>query len=148
MEFNDLNSAINYIKDQIPGVLNECSYDMQEIMINEIMKQIYEDHTPVEYNRTGQLMDTPQMVGIDNNSVTMEFVDNGDWRSVYEPHKHMNAFAEWEAGNVWGEGTNSSNGKYNYRPPTHIHEESTEKCKQEIPKKFKEYLRSRGITIE
>lgn len=148
MVFNSIEEVITYIENIIPGVLNECSYDMQEIMINEIMEQVYIGHSSESYPRTGQLLDSPQMVDINNNSVTMEFVDNGDWHSVFPPHEHMFAFAAEEAGTVWDKGTNSNTGEYKYKPATNIHEVSVNRCKAEIPPKLKEYLISMGIPIE
>lgn len=148
MEFKSIDEIVAYIESVIPSVLNECSYDMQEIMIDEIMKQIYKHHVPKEYDRTGQLLDTPQLVDISNNSVTMEFLDNGGWKSVYEPYEHINAFEAWEEGKVWGEGTSSNKRIFKYRPATNIHEASLNKCENEIPNKFKSYLQNMGIPIE
>lgn len=148
MDFNSIDEAIAFIENAIPNALNECSYDMQEIMIDEIVKQVYKGHTSESYPRTGQLMDTPQMVEITNDSVTMEFVDNGDWHSVFPPHEHMFAFAAEEAGKVWDKGTNSNTGEYKYKPATNMHEASFNRCQNEIPNKLKEYLLSTGIPVE
>lgn len=148
MEFNSVQDAINYVKNQIPSALNECSYDMQEIMIDEIKEQIYNARPNNTNTRTGQLMDSPQMVEITGNSVTMEYTDSGDWHSVFPPHEHMDAIYANEFGHVWAPGTNSDIGEYNYYPATNLVDESYNKCEQEIPNKFKEHLIRMGIPIE
>lgn len=148
MVFNSIDEAIAYVENAIPGVLNECSYDMEEIMRNEIMEQVYRANSPNVYSRTGQLMDSPQMVNINNNSVTMEFTDNGSWNSVFPPYQHMFPLQLFEEGKVWDKGTNTMIGLYKYMSPTNIMDSSVNKCETEIPQKFKQYLISRGIPIE
>lgn len=144
MQVQSIAEAINYIKATCATGMNEMGEQMKEIMKAELMEQIYADHEPSVYERTGQLENTPNIVEIDQNSVTVEFQDNGDWESAItgEPFFPLEG---WEHGKVWK--SRSNTGFYTYYEPTTIMQESEVKCKQEIPEAFKKYLISKGLNV-
>lgn len=148
MDFGSLEEAIAYIEQAIPDALYDVSFDMRDIMVEEIMDQIYRKNNPIEYKRTGQLMESPGLVDINPTSITMEFQDNGDWRDALGSKGHAFPLEKFEEGKVWGVGTNSDKSIFNYLPATNIMDESVNKCEQEIPDKFRAFLQSKGIPIE
>ena len=145
MIFNSLDDVISYINSICSTAMNPMGERMEEIMKNELMHQVYASYTPNQYERTGQLEDTPNIALIDSDSVTVEFQDNGDWKDVPSGN-HAFPISRFEQGQVWAEGGGKNNPKY--LPATNIMDESFSKCQSDIPPLLAEFLKSRGIPIK
>ena len=100
IEFSSIEEVIEYIRGVLGEALGEVGEDMKEIMVKAIQEDIYDDHSPKVYERTGQLLNTPQITEHTSDSITTEFLDNGDWSSVISG-KHMFPIEEYQKGNVW-----------------------------------------------
>jgi hypothetical protein len=90
------------------------------------------------YSRTGDLLNTPQIIQADSSGMTTEFVDNGGWYSLVgrTAGQHFFALEGLEAGTSWGRGA------------TNIYSFSAVKCYSNIPDKYKKCLISFGIPIQ
>lgn len=143
MVVQNVQEAINYIRATCATGMNEMGDKMKDIMKSELMEQIYADHEPSVYQRTGQLEDSANITEVNQNSVTVEFLDNGDWKSALTGERFF-PLEGWEAGKVW----KKKNGAFfDYYDPTRIMEESYNRCQTEIPEQFKQYLISKGLNV-
>ena len=87
MVVNNIQDAVRYIESVVATAMNPMGEKMKEIMQNEVNEQIYADHEPSVYERTGQMDEIAQIQSIESNSVVVEFKDNGDWTSaITEEH--------------------------------------------------------------
>lgn len=145
MTFNSLDDIVAYIESIVATGMNEMGHEMEEIMKNEIMHQIYASYSPNQYKRTGQMENSPGIVEVDKDSVTVEFRDNGGWTDI-KTGNHAFPMERFESGKVWSKGHTDENPSY--LPATNIMEESVSKCESEIPRLLVNFLRSRGIPIE
>ena len=139
IEFSSIEEVIEYIRGVLGEALGEVGEDMKEIMVKAIQEDIYDDHSPKVYERTGQLLNTPQITEHTSDSITTEFLDNGDWSSVISG-KHMFPIEEYQKGTVWSPG----GGRYS----ADVLETAFTECQLEIPEKLIQILRSHGIPIE
>ena len=139
IEFSSIEEVIEYIRGVLGEALGEVGEDMKEIMVKAIQEDIYDDHSPKVYERTGQLLNTPQITEHTSDSITTEFLDNGDWSSVISG-KHMFPIEEYQKGTVW-----APNGE---RYSADVLETAFTECQLEIPEKLVQILRSHGIPIE
>ena len=139
IEFSSIEEVIDYIRGVLGEALGEAGEDMKEIMIKAIQEDIYDDHSPKVYERTGQLLNTPQITEHTSDSITTEFLDNGGWSSVISG-KHMFPIEEYQKGSVWAPG----GGRYS----ADVLETAFTECQLEIPEKLVQILRSHGIPIE
>ena len=139
IEFSSIEEVIEYIRGVLGEALGEVGEDMKEIMVKAIQEDIYDDHSPKVYERTGQLLNTPQITEHTSDSITTEFLDNGDWSSVISG-KHMFPIEEYQKGSVWAPG----GGRYS----ADVLETAFTECQLEIPEKLIQILRSHGIPIE
>ena len=139
IEFSSIEEVIEYIRGVLGEALGEVGEDMQEIMVKAIQEDIYDDHSSEVYERTGQLLNTPQITEHTSDSITTEFLDNGDWSSVISG-KHMFPIEEYQKGSVWSPG----GGRYS----ADVLETAFTECQLEIPEKLIQILRSHGIPIE
>ena len=139
IEFSSIEEVIEYIRGVLGEALGEVGEDMKEIMVKAIQEDIYDDHSPKVYERTGQLLNTPQITEHTSDSITTEFLDNGNWSSVISG-KHMFPIEEYQKGTVWSPG----GGRYS----ADVLETAFTECQLEIPEKLIQILRSHGIPIE
>ena len=139
IEFSSIEEVIEYIRGVLGEALGEVGEDMKEIMVKAIQEDIYDDHSPKVYERTGQLLNTPQITEHTSDSITTEFLDNGNWSSVISG-KHMFPIEEYQKGSVWAPG----GGRYS----ADVLETAFTECQLEIPEKLVQILRSHGIPIE
>ena len=139
IEFSSIEEVIEYIRGVLGEALGEVGEDMKEIMVKAIQEDIYDDHSPKVYERTGQLLNTPQITEHTSDSITTEFLDNGDWSSVISG-RHMFPIEEYQKGTVWSPG----GGRYS----ADVLETAFTECQLEIPEKLIQILRSHGIPIE
>ena len=139
IEFSSIEEVIEYIRGVLGEALGEVGEDMKEIMVKAIQEDIYDDHSPKVYERTGQLLNTPQITEHTSDSITTEFLDNGNWSSVIS-RKHMFPIEEYQKGTVWSPG----GGRYS----ADVLETAFTECQLEIPEKLIQILRSHGIPIE
>ena len=139
IDFSSIEEVIEYIRGVLGEALGEVGEDMKEIMVKAIQEDIYDDHSPKVYERTGQLLNTPQITEHTSDSITTEFLDNGDWSSVISG-KHMFPIEEYQKGSVWAPG----GGRYS----ADVLETAFTECQLEIPEKLIQILRSHGIPIE
>lgn len=144
MNFNSIDDAIKYIEGVCQNGLKSMGKEMTDIMEDEIFNQIYLDHIPKYYERTGDLLDTPKAT-VSTNNVSAEFEDNGDWSSVRKGHPHFFPLIAWEeTGTVW----RSKDDGGGFYPKTKIVNKSYQRCDKEIPPKFKEYLIKKGLDVK
>ena len=139
IEFSSIEEVIEYIRGVLGEALGEVGEDMKEIMVKAIQEDIYDNHSPKVYERTGQLLNTPQITEHTSDSITTEFLDNGYWSSVISG-KHMFPIEEYQKGTVWAPG----GGRYS----ADVLETAFTECQLEIPEKLVQILRSHGIPIE
>ena len=55
MVVNNIQDAVRYIESVVATAMNPMGEKMKEIMQNEVNEQIYADHEPSVYERTGQM---------------------------------------------------------------------------------------------
>lgn len=143
MVVNDVQSAVNYIKSIVSTAMPTMANKMVDIMQLEVNEQIYADHEPSVYERTGQMGEIAQIHSIDMDSVVVEFKDDGDWTSVLTG-EHFFPIIGWEAGRVW---QFKSDTAVTYYPPTTIIPDSQVNIAMKIPQELKSYLISQGLDV-
>ena len=143
MVVNNIQDAVRYIESVVATAMNPMGEKMKEIMQNEVNEQIYADHEPSVYERTGQMGEIAQIQSIESNSVVVEFKDNGDWTSAIT-EEHFFPLIGWEGGSVW---KNKNEYSVVYYPPTEIIPESQIRIENEIPQELKRYLISQGLNV-
>lgn len=139
MEFNSLNEATAFIRNALSSALVDIGEDVREIMNEQIESDIYKDHSPTVYDRTGALGECAEVVDSNNDTVTIEYMDKGGWTS-FKDGSHFFPLYGYKAGSVLA----PNGGRYSANP----FESSLERCENEISPKLREYLISRGIPIE
>lgn len=143
MVVNDVQSAVNYIKSIVSTAMPTMANKMVDIMQLEVNEQIYADHEPSVYERTGQMGEIAQIHSIDMDSAVVEFKDDGDWTSVLTG-EHFFPIIGWEAGRVW---QFKSDTAVVYYPPTTIIPDSQVNIAMKIPQELKSYLISQGLDV-
>lgn len=133
MIFDSIADLRKYVEGVMDDCAQMCAQEMLEIMREEIQNAYFE-YSPKVYFRTGQLLNTPQIISADSNGMATEFVDNGDWFSVYTG-EHFFALEGLEGGTTWGRGA------------TTIHPTSVARCQAQIPDYYARCLRAFGIPI-
>lgn len=133
MIFDSIADLRKYVEGVMDDCAQMCAQEMLEIMREEIQNAYFE-YTPKKYFRTGQLLNTPQIILADSSGMTTEFVDNGDWFSVYTG-EHFFALEGLEGGTTWGRGA------------TTIHPTSVARCQAQIPDYYARCMRAFGIPI-
>lgn len=134
MIFDSLADLERYVKN----IMNDCAYlcaeEMLEIMREEI-EDAYSSYNPKMYVRTGDLLNTPQIIQANNKGMITEFVDNGGWYSLVgkTAGHHFFALEGLEGGYTWD------------RPTTNIHPNSIQKCYSRIPEYYEKCLNAFGI---
>lgn len=139
MDFNSIDEAINFIQNAVSSSLPEMGEEMRLIMNESIQKEIYNDHGNNTGTRTGQLGNCADVVEMDNNSITTEYMDKGSWNSAITGEKFF-PLEGFLAGSVWAPG----GGYYQSDPTT----EAFFECNEKIPEQLKARLMSMGIPIE
>ena len=135
MEFKSLEDLVRYVKRMNGVAMYEVGEEMKDIMKEETAEQVYQSYSPDVYTRTYDLMNSIDVVERDNDSVTAEFQDNGNWTSVkYGTHFH--AIKGLEDGATWG------------RSGTNLMEESSNRIEKEIPKKYKSIMNRLGVPMK
>jgi hypothetical protein len=128
------------LKKYVLGVMEDCAEicaeEMLEIMREEI-ENAYNNYSPVQYVRTGELLNTPQVISVSSDGIVTEFVDNGNWFSLVGKTKgqHFFALEGLEGGYSWGRGATS------------IYSTSVDRCNNRIPDYYARCLRAFGIPI-
>lgn len=142
MVFNSLDDLVNYVESKHSEVMQAVGNEMVQIAKEEIMNQLYLCYVPQDYTRTRAMMDSPKINYFDNHNVIMEFINVGDWKShgygmsTYKGNgSPFFALEGLEAGTTWGRGN------------TNIVEGSFNRIVSEIPKVYKDELKSMGIPI-
>lgn len=133
MQFNSLEEMIAYIEKQQAGVAKDMGDEMVQIMKEEVQKQVYASYKPKTYQRTRDMMNSPQIKYFDKNQVVTEFMMMGSWTSYSgSPFFPMYAL---EGNTVYG------------RSGTNIMDVSCNRIESKIPNVFVQEMRSRGIPI-
>lgn len=142
MTFNSIEEAMAYIENVVASSMPRMGEEMKRIMKESIDKEIYSHHPNTTGTRTGQLGNSAEIIEVSNNGVTTEYMDNGDWESLWGKTKgqHFFPLEGFLAGSVLAPG----GGYYQADPTT----EAFFQCNEEIPIELKQYLLSRGIPIE
>ena len=141
-KFNSLKAALEYIDKAKADSMKGLGKKIEDIMKEEIQEQVYDSYKPVDYNRTGQFIESVKTTHTSKDRVEVSWRDNGDWYSIIKRYKgeqpdHMYVIHGHEMGKVWGVG--------GYRPKTNLVEESTRRVEEEIPDELVRFLRSKGI---
>lgn len=127
MEFNDLNSAMMYIEMIVNSAMPEMGEQIKLIMDEITQQQVG--------GWTNQIFDSVVSEGF-GHEASAEFKDNARWESWVDNSSVGNPIKFLESGSTVG------------REASDIMETSQQRCEIEIPEKLKEYLQSKGITIE
>ena len=146
MDFNNFDELTKYIQGVCQDGLNSLKDDFKDVMEEEIVNQIYEDHEPELYERTGQLKNTPEVV-VGDMILSAEFVDNGDWESWSGGHYFplLSWDKQGDSNKFVKRSQKQGGGVY---PKVNIFDESYRKLDETIPNKFKAYLMSRGFEVD
>ena len=136
--FKSLNDLMRYVNKATADSMPEVGKELEEIMKEEIQKQVYDAYDTSKYDRTKQLLNSVETTNVSDNSVEVSWRDNGDWTSY--AGKHMYVIHGLEMGKTYGRG--------GYRPSTDLVGESTRRANNEIPDKYKSEMRNRGIPIK
>lgn len=142
MEFKSIEEVNAFVEKVVAEGMEIMGNEMVEIMKDEIRNKIYQDHPNTTGTRTGQLENSPEIVEKNNNSVTTEYLDNGEWTSLFGKSKGNHFFPL--DGYLKGTVLAPNGGHYSANP----HESAMSKCESEIPRLLVDFLRSRGIPIE
>lgn len=133
MVFNSMSELTAYVESKMDDCARKSAEKMLEIMRDTIIDAYLDYQT--YYERTRQMLDTPQIIIANKQGITTEFVDNGDWVSAFgrTQGQHFFALAGWEKGTTLG------------RPATNVVAFSTVKCYSTIPDYYRKCLQSFGI---
>ena len=134
MIFDSMTELRSYVLRVMNDCAQICAEEMLEIMREEI-ENAYNDYSPSMYVRTGDLLNTPQIIQADSSGMTTEFVDNGGWYSLVGRTKgqHFFALEGLEGGYSWGRGA------------TNIHPTSVLRCYEYIPQYYERTMNALGI---
>lgn len=142
MKFSSLEEMISYIEKSQSRVTQELGEEMTDIMKKEVQEQVYNSYQPQDYQRTMQLLNSPQIKYSNSNSVCVEFMMMGDWMSHgYGMSSYSGGGSPFfpmyglEYGGVWSRGT------------TNIMEGSIDKMEDELPRCYKNIMNSMGIPV-
>lgn len=142
MKFSSLEEMIAHIEKAQSTATKNMGVEMVEIMKEEVQQQVYGSYSPRDYNRTMQLLNSPQITNSGNNYVSVAFMMMGDWKSQgYGMSSYSGGGSPFfpmyglEHGGVWGRGT------------TNIMDESVSRIETEIPKCYRDTMSSMGIPI-
>ena len=138
MTFNSIEDAMRYIESAVASSMTQMGEEMKLIMKESIEKEIYNHHGNTTGTRTGQLGNCAEIVEMNNNSVSTEYMDKGNWSSAITDEKFF-PLEGFLSGSVWAPG-----GYYQSDPTT----EAFFECNEKIPEQLKARLRSMGIPIE
>ena len=136
--FKSLNDLMRYVDKATSDSMPEVGKELEEIMKEEIQTQVYDAYDPSTYERTKQLLNSVETTNVDDNSVEVSSRDNGDWTSY--AGKHMYVIHGLEMGKTYGRG--------GYRPSTDLVGESTRRASNEIPDKYRQIMKSKGVPIK
>ena len=139
MNFDSIEACLAYIEQCLGMGLENAGEEIKRIMEEQLNKEIYQNHSPTMYDRTGQLGESISVTEQTNKSVNVEYQDNGDWNSV-KTGEHFFPLEGFRSGSVWA----PNGGRYQADPL----KEAFEISKQEIPEILKRYLQGLGIPIE
>lgn len=142
MKFSSLEEMIAYIEKAQSQATKKMGDEMVDIMKDEVQKQVYNSYSPNDYNRTMQLLNSPQITNVSKNYVSAAFLMMGDWKSQgYGMSSYSGGGSPFfpmyglEYGGVWGRGTTS------------IMDESIDRMENEIPLCYRDAMNSMGIPI-
>ena len=142
MIFNSLDEVVRYVEGAVLSSMPDIGKYMMEIMEEALLTDIYLDHEPNMYLRTGDLLNTPKVVDYNKNGIIVEYNEKeGGWYSLVGARAGDPFFplAGYEVGKVWAEG----GGYYEAHPL----DTALEKCEKEIPDDLKRLLREKGIPV-
>lgn len=133
MEFNSIEEMVAYVRRQIVSTNDNLGEEMVRIAKEETKKQ-QESYTPMQYERTGALVNCIGITNVSPESVEISWQDNGGWTSVkgspfYAPQG-------LEGGTTWG------------REKTDFVDQSFNEIEDKIPLSFKRHMKSKGVPIE
>lgn len=136
MEFGSISEMESYAKSLMNISAMICAEEMIEIMKEQI-QDAYNSYQPSIYVRTGELLETPQIVSASSDGMETEFEDNGNWFSLVgkTAGQHFFALEGLEGGSTWGRGA------------TQIYDFSVSQCQSKIPDLYIEHLRRMGVPI-
>lgn len=134
MIFDSMAELKSYVLKAMEDCAQICAEEMLDIMREEI-ENAYNNYSPVQYVRTGDLLNTPQIISATNDGMVTEFIDNGGWYSLVGKTKgqHFFALEGLEGGYSWGRGATS------------IHSTSVARCYEKIPMYYERTLNALGI---
>ncbi len=134
MIFNSMADLRAYVLSAMEDCAQICAEEMLEIMREEI-ENAYNSYSPSQYVRTGDLLNTPQIIKANNDGMVTEFVDNGGWFSLVgkTAGQHFFALEGLEGGTTWNRGA------------TNIYPTSVSRCYDYIPMYYERCLNAMGI---
>ena len=142
MIFDSLDEVVRYVEGAVLDSMPDIGKYMMEIMEEALLTDIYLDHEPNMYDRTGDLLNTPKVVDYNKNGIIVEYnEDGGSWTSYVGARagEHFFPLAGYEVGKVWA----PAGGYYEANPV----KTALENCEKEIPNDLKRLLREKGIPV-
>ena len=136
MEFGSISEMEAYAKSLMNITAMICAEEMVEIMKDKI-QEAYNSYQPSIYQRTRDLLDTPQVMSASSDGMETEFEDNGNWFSLVGKNKgqHFFALEGLEGGHTWGRGA------------TDIYDSAVAQCRSDIPDLYIKTLQRMGVPI-
>lgn len=137
MVFDSMEQLEAYVLKAMDDCAKLSAEKMLDIMTDELENRVYNNYSPNIYVRTGDLMNTPQIISANSTGMHTEFVDNGGWFSLVGATKgqHFFALEGLEGGHSWG------------REATNAYPFAYTRCLSEIPDYYRKCLVAFGIPI-
>lgn len=136
--FNSISALEKYIKNTVSKSMDDISRETENIMREEVERQVYHTYEPFDYERTYALLDSIKTTEQAKDSVEVSWKNDGGWTSY--DGRDMYVIHGLEMGKTYGRG--------GYRPRTNLVEESNRRVKKEIPDVLKDSLRANGVPVK
>lgn len=136
-KFKNLKDVMKYIERATEEAMPELGEELENIMKEEIQTQVYDAYKPQDYVRQYELLDSVETTNVGKDYVQVSWRNNGSWTSY--AGKPMYVIHGLEMGKTYGVG--------GYRPSTNLVEDSKNRASDELPEKYKEILKSKGIKV-
>ena len=127
MVFNSIEECIAYIESAIESCMKPLSDEIKKIMDEESYRQI---------RGWGGYLHRSVRSSSGGMSAEAYFSNEGNWYSLITGEKQENAIKFTESGSTWG------------RPASNIMEKALGTAEKQIPQKFLQLMRAKGVPIQ
>lgn len=140
-QFKSLAEAVSYVKSAHSKASVEIGRDVEKIMKETTQRNLYDNYSPEEYDRTYDLLNMIRATDVSSNSVTVAIEDTGGHTSWKKPNPHVYVAPYLEAGGyTWEKGGER-------KQPTRIIEDTLEESRDEVPNTYIRVMASKGIDV-